>query len=164
MATNLRTYNAKDLPSAEDFIFGIVVSEWNPEITDALLEGAINTLTSNGASPENIIVKHVPGSFELTLGAQFFAEYNDVDAIICLGCVIKGETPHFDYICQSVTHGITELNMNYNIPFVFGVLTTNNQEQAKERAGGKLGNKGEEAAIVAIKMAALQQDMEEESV
>ena len=113
--------------------------------------------------PENINVKHVPGSFELTLGAQFFAEYTSVDAIICLGCVIRGETPHFEYICHSVTHGITELNLQYNIPFIFGLLTTENFDQARERAGGKLGNKGEESALVAIKMVSLQQQMEEET-
>ena len=161
MATNLRpTYN--QIPSARDMSFGIVVSEWNPAITDALLEGAYNTLVANGAHPSNINVKHVPGSFELVLGAQFFAEYTDVDAIICLGCVIQGETPHFTYICQGVTTGIAQLNIEYNLPIVFGVLTTDNFEQARERAGGNHGNKGEEAAIVAIKMIALQESMEEE--
>jgi 6,7-dimethyl-8-ribityllumazine synthase len=142
--------------------FGLVVSEWNPAITDALLEGAYNTLVANGAHPSNIIVKHVPGSFELVLGGQFFAEYTEVDAIICLGCIIQGETPHFTYICQGVTNGIAQLNMEYNIPFIFGVLTTENFEQARERAGGKHGNKGEEAAAVAIKMVALQESMEKE--
>jgi 6,7-dimethyl-8-ribityllumazine synthase len=105
-------------------------------------------------------VKHVPGSFELTLGAQFLAEYDDLDAIICLGCVIQGETPHFTYICQGVTQGITQLNLEYNLPFIFGVLTTNSQQQAIDRAGGKHGNKGDEAAITAIKMAALQHETE----
>lgn len=162
MATNLHpAYN--QIPSARSMSFGIAVSEWNPEITETLLEGAYNTLIANGANPANIIVKHVPGSFELTLGAQYFAEYSNVDAIICLGCIIQGETPHFNYVCQSVTHGITELNLQYNLPFVFGVLTTNTYDEAKERAGGKHGNKGEEAAVVAIKMVALQLDMEEYS-
>ena len=160
MSTNLRP-TPNQIPSARSMSFGIVVSEWNPEIMDAMLEGAYNTLISNGAIPSNIHIKHVPGSFELTLGAQFFAEYSAVDAVICLGCVIHGETPHFNYICQGVTHGITELNLQYNMPFVFGVLTTNTYEQAKERAGGRLGNKGEEAAIVAIKMTNLQLEMEE---
>jgi len=141
--------------------FGIVVSDWNQEVTHSLLRGALETLISHGAKEENILVKHVPGSFELTLGAQFMAEYADLDGVICLGCVIQGETRHFDFICQGVTHGITELNMNYNIPFVFGLLTTNNQEQAIDRSGGKHGNKGVEAAITAIKMAALQKEMEE---
>jgi 6,7-dimethyl-8-ribityllumazine synthase len=160
MSTSLRP-TPNQIPSARNMSFGIVVSEWNPEITEALLEGAYNTLISNGAIPANIHIKHVPGSFELTLGAQFFAEYSAVDAVICLGCIIQGETPHFTYVCQGVTHGIIELNLQYNLPFIFGVLTTSTYEQAKERAGGKLGNKGEESAIVAIKMAYLQMEMED---
>ncbi|NOU17565.1 MAG: 6,7-dimethyl-8-ribityllumazine synthase [Bacteroidales bacterium] len=159
--SNLSAYDPDQIPSAKKMIFGIVVSDWNSDITYALLDGAYKTLTEHGAKEDNILVKHVPGSFELTLGAQFMAEYGDLDAIICLGCVIQGETRHFDFICQSVTHGITELNMNYNIPFVFGLLTTNNMEQAIARSGGKHGNKGVEAAITAIKMAALQKEMEE---
>ena len=102
----------------------------------------------------------MPGSFELTLGAQFLAEYDDLDGVICLGCIIRGETPHFTYICQSVTQGITQLNLDYNIPFIFGVLTTEDHQQAIERAGGKHGNKGVEAAVAAIKMAALQREIE----
>jgi 6,7-dimethyl-8-ribityllumazine synthase len=140
--------------------FGIVVSDWNKDITWSLLEGALNTLKKHGVAEKNIIVKHVPGSFELTIGAQFIAEYDDVDAVICLGCVIQGETPHFTYICQGVTQGITQLNIEYNIPFIYGVLTVNNKEQAVERSGGKHGNKGDEAAVTAIRMAALQSDME----
>ncbi len=162
MSTNLRP-KYEQVPSATNYSFGIVVSEWNPEITDALMEGAYNTLISKGALPNNIHIRHVPGSVELILGAQFFAEYTDVNAVICLGCVIQGETPHFTYVCQSVTHGITQLNMEYNLPIIFGVLTTLTYDQAKERAGGKLGNKGEESAIVAIKMAALQEEMEDAS-
>ncbi|HQB78441.1 MAG TPA: 6,7-dimethyl-8-ribityllumazine synthase [Tenuifilaceae bacterium] len=158
---NLSSYNPNEIPSAKKMKFGIVVSDWNQEVTHSLLRGALETLISHGAKEENILVKHVPGSFELTLGAQFMAEYGDLDGVICLGCVIQGETRHFDFICQGVTHGITELNMNYNIPFVFGLLTTNNQEQAIDRSGGKHGNKGVEAAITAIKMAALQKEMEE---
>ncbi|HOZ16142.1 MAG TPA: 6,7-dimethyl-8-ribityllumazine synthase [Tenuifilaceae bacterium] len=158
---NLSAYNPEEIPSAKKMKFGIVVSDWNDTITHTLLDGAYKTLIEHGAKEENILVKHVPGTFELTLGAQFMAEYADLDGVICLGCVIQGETRHFDFICQGVTHGITELNMNYNIPFIFGVLTTDNMEQAKDRAGGKHGNKGVEAAITAIKMAALQRDMEE---
>jgi 6,7-dimethyl-8-ribityllumazine synthase len=161
MATrNLSDYNENRVPNAENMRFGIVVSDWNNEITYSLLDGVLVTLEKHGADKQNIVVKHVPGSFELTLGAQFIAEYDDVDAVICLGCVIQGETPHFTYICQSVTHGITQLNLEYNIPFIFGVLTTENLEQAKERSGGRLGNKGSEAAVTAIKMAALQREME----
>lgn len=158
---NLSAYKPEQIPSAKKMIFGIVVSDWNSDITHALLDGASKTLIDNGAKEDNILVKHVPGTFELTLGAQFMAEYADLDAVICLGCVIQGETRHFDFICQSVTHGITELNMNYNIPFIFGVLTTNSMEQAAARSGGKHGNKGVEAAVTAIKMAALQKEMEE---
>lgn len=163
MATNLKNlsdYNIKSVPSAKDMKFGIVTAEWNSDITNALLDGAVKTLLKHGAKEENILRKYVPGTVELTLGAQFMAEYADLDAVICLGCVIQGETPHFDFVCQSATHGITELNMNYNIPFIFGVLTTNTLEQAQDRAGGKHGNKGDEAAITAIKMAQLQIEME----
>jgi len=164
MATNLKnlsSYDPNKVPSAKNMKFGIVVSDWNDTVTHKLLEGAYNTLIEHGATDENIVVKHVPGAFELTLGGQFMAEYADLDAVICLGCVIQGETRHFDFICQGVTYGITELNLNYNIPFIFGVLTTDNLEQALDRAGGKHGNKGVEAAITAIKMAALQKEMED---
>ncbi len=160
---NISSYKSGEIPHADDMIFGIVVSEWNSEITGALLEGAVKTLAEQGAKKDNIVVKHVPGSFELTLGAQLLAENADLDAVICLGCVIRGETPHFDFICQGVTYGITDLNMNYNMPFVFGVLTTDNLEQARDRAGGMHGNKGVEAAITAIKMVALQREIEEHS-
>ena len=161
MATvNLSDYDSGRVPSAGEMRFGIVVSDWNSEITLALLNSVINTLKKHEVSDSNIIVRHVPGSFELPLGAQFIAEYEDVDAVICLGCVIQGETPHFTYICQGVTQGIAQLNLEYNIPFIFGVLTTENQKQALDRAGGKHGNKGDEAAITAIKMAALQRQME----
>jgi 6,7-dimethyl-8-ribityllumazine synthase len=158
--TNLSIYDSESVPDANEMRFGIVVSDWNKEVTWALLKGTSDTLKKHGAKNKNIVVKHVPGSFELTLGAQFLAEYDDLDAIICLGCVIQGETPHFTYICQGVTQGITQLNMEYNIPFIFGVLTTNTQQQAVDRAGGKHGNKGDEAAITAIKMANLQRETE----
>ncbi|HOO99087.1 MAG TPA: 6,7-dimethyl-8-ribityllumazine synthase [Bacteroidales bacterium] len=158
--TDLSAFDPHHVPDAGEMRFCIVVSDWNSDITSALLNGAVNTLKQSGAREEDIIIKHVPGSFELTLGAQFMAEYDDPDAVICLGCVIRGETPHFDYICQGVTYGITQLNMEYNIPFIFGVLTTDNQQQALDRAGGKHGNKGDEAAVTAIRMAALQREME----
>ena len=158
--SDLSEYDTASVPEAGKMRFGVVVSDWNQEVTHALLEGTINTLKKHGAKEGHIVIKHVPGSFELTLGAQFLAEYDDLDAIICLGCIIQGETPHFTYICQSVTQGITQLNLEYNIPFIFGVLTTLNQEQALDRAGGKHGNKGDEAAVTAIKMAALQREME----
>jgi 6,7-dimethyl-8-ribityllumazine synthase len=163
MATNLKnlsTYDHSKIPDASEMKFGIVVSEWNFEITSSMLKAALKTLALHGAKEKNIEVKWVPGSFELTLGGQFFAEYRDVDAVLCLGCIIQGETRHFDFICQGVSYGITDLNLNNNFPFVFGVLTTGNQQQAIDRAGGKHGNKGDEAAITAIKMAALQKEME----
>jgi len=157
MATkDLSSYDINSVPTAANMRFGIVVAEWNFEITSALAEGAVQTLKKHGASEENILVKYVPGSFELPLGAQYFAEMENVDAVILLGCVIQGETRHFDYICQGVTQGTTSLNLKYNKPFVFGVLTTDNEQQAKDRAGGKLGNKGDEAAVTAIKMVALK--------
>lgn len=160
MATrNLSEYNPAGVPDASGMRFGIVVSDWNSDITLALLEGCVDTLVKHGAAEENIIVKHVPGSFELTLGSQLMAENEDVDAIICLGCVIQGETPHFDYICQGIAYGITQVNIDYNIPVIFGVLTTLNKEQALERSGGRLGNKGDEAAVTAIKMADLKREI-----
>ncbi len=157
---NLSGYDSDSVPDASGMKFGIVVSEWNIDITKNLLKAAINTLKDNGVKDKNINVKWVPGSFELTLGAQFFAEYTDVDGIICLGCVIQGETPHFTYICQGITTGITELNLDYNKPFIFGILTTNTLQQAIDRSGGKHGNKGDEAAVTAIKMVSLQKSME----
>ncbi|HQG36757.1 MAG TPA: 6,7-dimethyl-8-ribityllumazine synthase [Bacteroidales bacterium] len=161
MATsNLSEYDSSNVPDAAMFKFGIVVSDWNNEITNSLLYGCIETLKKHGTTDENIIIKHVPGSFELTLGAQLMAENEDIDAIICLGCVVQGETPHFEYICQAVSHGITQINLDYNLPVIFGILTTNNIQQAKERSGGSRGNKGVEAAVAAIKMAALKIDFE----
>ena len=132
---------------------GIVVSEWNSEITGALLDGAVSTLEKHGALPENIHVKTVPGSYELVYGAHQMVLNGGYDAVIILGCVIRGETPHFDYICQGVTNGIATLNSKSEIPIIFGLLTTNDLQQAKDRSGGKLGNKGDECAVVAIKMA-----------
>ncbi|MCW3077982.1 MAG: 6,7-dimethyl-8-ribityllumazine synthase [Bacteroidetes bacterium] len=153
---NLSWSKGAAVPKASEYSFGIVWAEWNEEITGALREGAYKTLLSNGVKPENILIKAVPGSFELTLGAQWLAEKTEVDAIICLGCVIQGETRHFDFICNAVAQGITDLNREYNMPVIFGVLTPENQQQAIDRAGGKHGNKGDEAAITAIKMVALE--------
>jgi len=153
---NLSSVEGSQIPDAKPFKFAIVYSEWNYEITNALKEGALKTLLENGALEENILIKEVPGSFELTLGAQYIAEFANVDAIICLGCVIQGETRHFDFICDAVAKGITDLNIKYNMPFIFGVLTPDNQQQAIDRAGGKHGNKGDEAAVTAIKMLGLK--------
>lgn len=160
---NLSDYNINEMPDSKEYRIGIVVSEWNNGITDKLLEGAIQTLLENQVKETNIYISHVPGTFELTLGAQLVAENVHIDAIIALGCVIKGETPHFDFICQGVTKGITDLNIKYNIPFIFGVLTTENLKQAQERAGGKHGNKGDEAAVTALKMIGLQKNLERNS-
>jgi 6,7-dimethyl-8-ribityllumazine synthase len=157
---NLSEYNPESIPDASLFKFGIIVSEWNHEVTGALLEGARHTLLKHGAKPEHIYISRVPGSFELTLGAQLMAVNRKLDAVLCLGCVIQGETPHFQFICQSVTQGITQLNISHNIPFVFGVLTTQNIQQALDRAGGRHGNKGDEAAVTAIKMACLKRELE----
>jgi len=157
---NLSEYDPNRVPDASEMKFGIVVSDWNHEITQSMCNAALNSLMKHGASPDNILVKHVPGSFELTLGAQLMAESEDYDAIVCLGCVIQGETRHFDFICQGIAQGITQLNLMYKIPIIFGVLTTNDLLQAQERAGGKHGNKGDEAAITAIKMIALKKDLE----
>lgn len=150
---NLSDYDFSKVPDASNMCFGIVVSEWNPEITGALLEGTVRTLEKHGAMSDNIIVKTVPGSFELVYGAHQMTLNGRYDAIIVLGCVIRGETPHFDYICQGVTAGIAQLNAKSEIPIVYGLLTTNDLQQAKDRCGGKHGNKGDECAVVAIKMA-----------
>ena len=150
---NLSEYDTTTIPDASNMCFSIVVAEWNPEITGALLEGAVNTLQKHGAIPENIHVKTVPGSFELIYGAHQMTLRGMYDAIIILGCVIRGETPHFDYICQGVTAGIARLNTTSEIPIIYGLLTTENLQQAKDRSGGKLGNKGDECAIDAVKMA-----------
>lgn len=155
MASNLKNlseYSDRNTGSIESKKFGIVVSEWNDEITGALLEGSLETLLEQGASRENIIVHYVPGSFELSLGAQLLAQKEAIDAVMTLGCVIQGETRHFDFICDAVAQGITNVGLKYNKPVIFGVLTTNTKQQALDRAGGKHGNKGEEAAITAVKM------------
>lgn len=135
---------------------GIVVSEWNEPITGALSKEALKFLKNAGVKAENITLIHVPGSFELTLGAQWLAAQKKIDAVITLGCVIQGETRHFDFICSAVAAGITEVGIKFNKPVIFGVLTTNTLQQAKDRSGGKHGNKGIEAAATALKMALLQ--------
>ena len=155
MATSLKSLSAhssKNVLDISDKTFGIIVSEWNEDVTEALYSGAYQTLIENGAKKENIIRKNVPGSFELTLAAQWLAQEESIDAVICLGCVIQGETKHFDFICDAVAHGITNVGLKYNKPVIFGVLTPNTQQQAMDRAGGKHGNKGDEAAITAVKM------------
>jgi len=152
MAGSLTTGKVKSKVDLSKKKFGIVVAEWNESITEALYEGAFSSLVGHGVKKTNIIRKNVPGSFELTLGGLWLAEKKEIDAVICLGCVIQGETPHFDFICQAVALGITDVNIKTGKPVIFGVLTTLNKKQAEDRAGGKYGNKGEEAAITAIRM------------
>jgi 6,7-dimethyl-8-ribityllumazine synthase len=149
---NLSEYSNKNLGDISQKRFGIVVAEWNSEVTEALLKGAYDTLVKHGAKEENIVIKTVAGSYELSLASQWLAERIDIDAVIALGCIIQGQTRHFDFISHAVAIGITEVNLKYNKPVIFGVLTTDNLAQAIDRSGGKHGNKGDEAAITAIKM------------
>ena len=153
-----------DVPDASKMRIGIVVAEWNREITFSVRNAAIQTLCEYGADKSDIIVRHVPGSFELTSGTQMMAQYvSALDAIICIGCVIRGETPHFDYICQSITIGLTQLTIDLSVPIIFGVITTKDLRQSLDRAGGKHGNKGVEAAVTAIKMVALKRDLQNQA-
>jgi 6,7-dimethyl-8-ribityllumazine synthase len=149
---HLSDYNPESVPDAGDMRFAIVVSEWNTEITEKLKEAAYNTLLKQGAKPENICVAYVPGSFELVYAAKRIAKSIKPHAIIGLGCVVRGDTPHFDYVCSGVTQGFAQLNAEGDIPYIFGLLTTDNMQQAIDRAGGKYGNKGDECAVTAIKM------------
>ena len=153
--TNLSHYNKTTIPNAKDFRFGIVVSEWNPDITKNLQKGAIETLLDCGAKQENIISWEVPGSFELVYGCKKMLETLQLDAIIAIGNVIQGETKHFDFVCNGVTQGIVDLNVKYSTPIIFCVLTDNSKQQSIDRSGGKFGNKGIESAVTAIKMASL---------
>jgi len=152
MAGILKSVSGKSKINISKKKFAIVVAEWNEEITEALYEGAYQGLLSLGAKKSNIVRKNVPGTFELTLGSLWMADKKDIDAVISLGCVIQRDTPHFDYICQAVAYGITEVNIKTKKPVIFGVLTVLTKKQAEERAGGKLGNKGEEAAVTAVRM------------
>ena len=149
---NLSEFDPKSVPSAEGMRFGIVVSEWNSKITGALLEGARHTLVENGARDEDIKVMTVPGSFELVYASSQMVKSGKYDAVIAIGCVIRGDTPHFDYICQGTTQGLAALNAEGKIPVIYGLLTCNNMQQAEDRCGGILGNKGDECAVTAIKM------------
>lgn len=154
--TNLSYYDKNTIPNAKDFRFGIVVSEWNPDITKNLHQGAIETLIDCGTTAENIVSWDVPGSFELVFGCKKMIETEKLDAVIAIGNVIQGETKHFDFVCEGVTQGIVDLNIKYDIPVIFCVLTDNTKQQSIDRAGGKLGNKGIECAVAAVKMAAIK--------
>ncbi len=152
MAGILKSVSGKSKLNLSNKKFAIVVAEWNEDVTEPLFEGAYHALVKMGVKKSNIVRKNVPGSFELPLAAQWEAEKKDIAAVICLGCVIQGDTPHFDYVCQGVAYGIMKVNLKSNKPVAFGVLTTLTKKQAMERAGGKLGNKGEEAALTVVKM------------
>lgn len=155
--SNLSSYDPQSVPDGMGKKIGIVVSDWNSAVTGSLLRGAFDTLLKFGVAQEDILIEHVPGSFELTYGAKMLIEKSNVDAVIMLGCVIQGETPHFTFVCNSVTEGATQLNLTYDVPVIFGLLTTHTLDQAKARAGGRHGNKGDEAAITALKMIALRE-------
>ena len=155
-ATNLSYYDKATIPNAKSFRFGIVVSEWNPEITRKLAKGAIETLIDCGAIKENIISWDVPGSFELVFGCKKMIQSQQLDAIIAIGNVIQGETKHFDFVCEGVTQGIVDLNIKHDVPVIFCVLTDDTKQQSIDRSGGKQGNKGIECAVAAVKMAAIK--------
>jgi 6,7-dimethyl-8-ribityllumazine synthase len=154
--SNLSSYDPTIVPDGKGKRVGIVVSDWNSSVTHSLLDGAIGTLLKFGVSGDDITIEHVPGSFELTYAAKIMIEKAEVDSVIILGCVIQGETPHFTFVCNSVTEGATQLNLKYDVPVIFGLLTTLTLDQAQARAGGRHGNKGDEAAITTLKMMELQ--------
>jgi 6,7-dimethyl-8-ribityllumazine synthase len=161
MATiNLSHYNKEHLPDAQTMRIGIVVSEWNDHITSNLLKGCLEALTDCGIPDKNILVAHVPGSFELALGAKMLFDTHRIEAVICLGCVIRGETAHFDFVCNACANGVQQLALSIGKPVIFGVLTDDTEEQSIARSGGSKGNKGTEAAITAIKMIGLQRELE----
>lgn len=157
--TNLSAYDVDGIPDAVHYKFGIVVSEWNSEITDNLHNGARTTLLEHGALEDNIISLKVPGSFELIYGCKRLIETTELDAIIAIGNVIKGETEHFTFVCQGVTQGIKDINLKFNVPTIFCVLTDHNRQQSIDRSGGKHGNKGVESAVAAIQMAAIKKNL-----
>lgn len=161
---NLSNYDKNSIPNAKDFRFGIVVSEWNDHITNGLFSGAENALVDCGALPQNIIRWNVPGSFELVYGSKKMIETQNVDVVIAIGCVIKGETMHFEFVCEGVTQGIKDLNVLSDVAVIFCLLTDNTEEQSIARSGGVHGNKGTEAAIAAIKMAYLRQQSKLSSI
>ena len=149
---NLSEYNKEFIPNGADFKVGIVVSEWNDSITLNLLKGAKEALLDNGVKEKNILIRFVPGAFELPLGAQYMCEFTDVDGVVAIGVVIQGETKHFDFVCDGATQGIKDINLKYNIPVAFCLLTDNNIQQSIDRSGGKHGHKGVECAIACMKM------------
>ena len=155
---NLSNYDNTSIPDATDYKIGVVISEWNSQVTKCLLEGVLHTLKNFGVHSNNIVVQYVPGSFELIFGAKKL-QTTAVDAVIAVGCIIQGETKHFDYVCQGVTQGIKDLNVLHDTPVIFCVLTDSNLQQSLDRSGGKYGNKGVEAAVTALKMVALNKSL-----
>lgn len=156
---NLSTYDSETIPNGADFKIGIVVSEWNENITGNLCKGAKEALLENGVKEENIIIHHTPGSFELPLGAQWMLERTDIDGVVAIGSVIQGETKHFDFVCQATAQGVKDVGLKHNKPAIFCVLTDNNMQQAIDRSGGKHGNKGIEAAVACLKMIELKKNL-----
>ncbi len=160
--TNLSAFDPASVPDAAGLRFVLIAAEWNPEVTQALLRGARGTLLKHGVKPDHIETHHVPGSYELPQAARLLIEARRPDAVICLGCVIQGETRHFEFISQAVAQGITQVGVETGTPVIFGVLTTDNMDQALQRAGGKHGNKGDEAALSAIMMARMKTQLEKD--
>ncbi len=157
--TNLSDYNPQAVPNGKDFRIGVIAAEWNPEVTDTLLKGAVDTLLEHGVKKENLWIRRVPGTFELSSAADIMLHFQNLNAVICIGCVIQGETRHFEFICQAVSQGITNVALKHERPVIFSVLTTNTMQQALDRAGGKHGNKGVEGAITALKMIAYRESL-----
>lgn len=157
--TNLSDYNPSTVPDGKDYRIGIIAAEWNPEVTDALLKGAVDTLLEHGVAEDHLIIRRVPGTFELSSAADIMLDSQYPDAVICIGCVIQGETRHFEFICQAASQGITNVAIKHECPVIFSVLTTDTMQQALDRAGGKHGNKGIEGAITALKMLAFKESV-----
>ena len=160
--TNLSDFDPAAVPDGSRCRIGVIAAEWNPEVTDAMCRGAIGTLEEHGVKKGNIRVLRVPGTFELTAAADLLLSRSLVDAVICIGCVIQGETRHFEFICQAVSQGLTNVAVKHSKPVIFSVLTCHTMQQALDRAGGKHGNKGVEGAVTALKMIALDRSIESE--
>jgi 6,7-dimethyl-8-ribityllumazine synthase len=156
---NLSDYDSKAVPDGMDYHIGVIAAEWNPEVTDALLKGAVDTLLEHGVAEDRLIIRRVPGTFELSSAADIMLDSQYPDAVICIGCVIQGETRHFEFICQAASQGITNVAIKHECPVIFSVLTTDTMQQALDRAGGKHGNKGIEGAITALKMLAFKESV-----
>lgn len=158
--TNLSEYDPKAVPDGKDYRIGVIAAEWNPSVTDALLKGAVDTLLEHGVQEDKLLVRRVPGTFELSSAADMMLHYQNLDAVICIGCVIQGETRHFEFICQAVSQGITNVALQHGRPVIFSVLTCDTMQQAVDRAGGRHGNKGVEGAITALKMIAYHKSIQ----